>query len=43
MLDIDVAAGVEIVETDDLMAALEKSLAKMGTQETGASVDQHGF
>ena len=43
MFDIDAAAGVEVVETDDLMAPLEKALAKMRPQETGASVSQDGF
>lgn len=37
MLDITLASGEEVVDTDDLITALEQLLTKMRTEETSAT------
>jgi hypothetical protein len=44
MLDIRLATSEEIIETDDFMSLLDKTVAEMGTKESGSAGNQdaHG-
>jgi hypothetical protein len=41
MLDVAFPPGKEIVEADDLMPLLDKSLAEMGTKKSGTASNQN--
>jgi hypothetical protein len=40
MLDIGLASGEEIIETDDFMLLLDETIAKMGTEKSGSAGDE---
>jgi hypothetical protein len=44
MLDIRLTTGEEIIETDDFVSLLDKTVAEMGTKESGSAGNQdaHG-
>ena len=40
MVDIGLASGEEIIETDDFMPLLDETIAKMGTEKSGSAGDE---
>src|SRR5262249_6417108 len=43
MLDIALAAGEEVVHTNDLVAGLQKPIAQVGAKKAGSARDENGF